>query len=178
MKFEQLPPEIEEGNIEYKLHLSNPSADRFDHLVSQMKWRLAEGFGEAIYDIGVSDNGSLVGLDETDLRDSLATLKRMANELGADISVIREHIVEGELEEIDILKNDATIDKKYENGTNKKSREEYLVDCAKKYTGKGIRKVAEVLVRRGLDNETHFLEIRVAIIGKIYFDQTNSFRWR
>ena len=40
---QHLPPEIEEGNIEYKLHLSNPHPDRFDKLVSQMKWRLAEG---------------------------------------------------------------------------------------------------------------------------------------
>lgn len=54
-----LPPEIERGNIEYKLKLIDPSPVRFEHLVTQMKWRLQEGLGEAIYEIGVSDDGFL-----------------------------------------------------------------------------------------------------------------------
>lgn len=49
---ESLPPEPEEGNIEYKLKLINPSSQKFEHLVTQMKWRLREGHGEAIYQIG------------------------------------------------------------------------------------------------------------------------------
>jgi GTPase len=40
-----------------------------------MKWRLQEGFGEAIYEIGVEDNGSCCGLSEDDLEKSLETLK-------------------------------------------------------------------------------------------------------
>jgi GTPase len=51
-KEERLPPEPEQGNIEYKLKLVNPSSQRFEHLVTQMKWRLREGHGEAIYQIG------------------------------------------------------------------------------------------------------------------------------
>lgn len=34
-----LPPEIEQGNVEYKLHLVNPTEERFQHLVTQLKWR-------------------------------------------------------------------------------------------------------------------------------------------
>ena len=49
---DRLPPEPEQGNIEYKLKLVNPSSQRFEHLVTQMKWRLREGHGEAIYQIG------------------------------------------------------------------------------------------------------------------------------
>lgn len=49
---EKLPPEPEQGNVEYKLKLINPSNQRFEHLVTQMKWRLREGHGEAIYQIG------------------------------------------------------------------------------------------------------------------------------
>lgn len=49
-----LPPEPEHGNIEYKLKLINPSSQRFEHLVTQMKWRLKEGQGEAIYQIGTN----------------------------------------------------------------------------------------------------------------------------
>ena len=43
-----------------------------------MKWRLQEGRGEAVYQIGVEDNGMLVGLSEEDMRASLNTLRRMA----------------------------------------------------------------------------------------------------
>ena len=44
-----------------------------------MKWRLREGRGEAIYEIGVADNGLLLGLSQKDLDSSLDTLIRMAN---------------------------------------------------------------------------------------------------
>jgi GTPase len=39
-----------------------------------MKWRLQEGSGEAIYEIGVEDNGYLSGLTEQDMQSSLRTL--------------------------------------------------------------------------------------------------------
>jgi GTPase len=35
----KLPREIEEGNVEYKRQLLSPSNERFEHLVTQMKWR-------------------------------------------------------------------------------------------------------------------------------------------
>ncbi|XP_015984082.1 GTP-binding protein 2 isoform X1 [Rousettus aegyptiacus] len=89
-----LPPEAEDGNIEYKLKLVNPSQYRFEHLVTQMKWRLQEGRGEAVYQIGVEDNGLLVGLAEEEMRASLKTLHRMAEKVGADITVIREREVD------------------------------------------------------------------------------------
>ena len=43
-----------------------------------MKWRLQEGRGEAVYQIGVEDNGLLVGLAEEEMWASLKTLHRMA----------------------------------------------------------------------------------------------------
>ncbi|KAJ1148545.1 hypothetical protein NDU88_001373 [Pleurodeles waltl] len=89
-----LPPEAEEGNIEYKLKLVNPSQYRFEHLVTQMKWRLQEGRGEAVYQIGVEDNGLLVGLSDEEMRASLKTLRRMAEKVGADITVLREREVD------------------------------------------------------------------------------------
>uniref|UniRef100_A0A8C6YEL5 GTP binding protein 2 n=1 Tax=Naja naja TaxID=35670 RepID=A0A8C6YEL5_NAJNA len=84
----------EDGNIEYKLKLVNPSQYRFEHLVTQMKWRLQEGRGEAVYQIGVEDNGLLVGLSEEEMHASLKTLRRMAEKVGADITVLREREVD------------------------------------------------------------------------------------
>ncbi|XP_048865628.1 GTP-binding protein 2-like isoform X2 [Brienomyrus brachyistius] len=89
-----LPPEAEEGNIEYKLKLVNPTQYRFEHLATQLKWRLQEGRGEAVYQIGVEDNGLLVGLSEEEMRASLRTLRRMAEKVGADITILREREVD------------------------------------------------------------------------------------
>ncbi|KAH7935473.1 hypothetical protein HPB52_008407 [Rhipicephalus sanguineus] len=88
-----LPPEAAEGNVEYKLKLVNPSQSRLEHLVTQMKWRLREGQGEAIYEIGVEDGGLLVGLSAADMAASLATLQCMATKLGASLTVLRERSI-------------------------------------------------------------------------------------
>ncbi|CAB3382949.1 Hypothetical predicted protein [Cloeon dipterum] len=90
---DQLPPEPQLGNVEYKLKLVNPSRFRFEHLVTQMKWRLREGQGEAIYEIGVEDSGVLTGLSAKELRASLQTLRQMAQKLGATTTVLRERVV-------------------------------------------------------------------------------------
>jgi GTPase len=63
--------------------------------VTQLKWRLQEGLGEAIYEIGVEDNGLLAGLTREDLNMSLDTLKRMAGKLGSETTVLREQVVDG-----------------------------------------------------------------------------------
>jgi hypothetical protein len=79
-----------QGNVEYKLHLINPSSARFARLVTQMKWRLLEGGGQAIYELGVADSGALVGLVPDDLRASLNTLHAMAAEIGARVTISKE----------------------------------------------------------------------------------------
>lgn len=94
-----LPPEPGEGNVEYKLKLVNPSRSRFEHLVTQMKWRLREGQGEAIYEIGVEDNGLMAGLADNEMGASLDTLHKMATKLGATISILRERLIEVEGEQ-------------------------------------------------------------------------------
>lgn len=121
-----LPKEIEEGNVEYKLQLLAPTPDRFQHLVTQMKWRLAEGGGEALYEIGIADNGQLVGLSQGDLEASLSTLKSMGEALNADVSILRQRVVQQDPE---------------------------------------ARMVAEVLVRKYIDEEQGFMELKVAVIG-------------
>ena len=66
------------------------------HLTTQMKWRLQEGQGEALYEIGVEDDGKLTGLSQEELRASLATLKKMAEPLGASITILHEkEVAEG-----------------------------------------------------------------------------------
>ncbi|KAJ1305522.1 hypothetical protein OPQ81_000529 [Rhizoctonia solani] len=85
----RLVPEVEEGNVEYKLKLS-PSPERLTRLITQLKWRLLEGGGQALYEIGVGDGGQLVGLPRYEMEGSLDTLEKMAGELGATVVILRE----------------------------------------------------------------------------------------
>ena len=87
------PPENDEGNIEYKRHLCSEelkSLDmnyniRFQQLVTQMKYRLGEGNGIAVYYIGVEDDGSIYKLSKDQRRISLLVLKKMTLFLDASI---------------------------------------------------------------------------------------------
>jgi len=96
---ENLPPEVEEGNIEYKLKLINPTDSRLEHLITQMKWRLKEGCGEATYKIGVEDDGNCAGLNDVDLESTLSTLRLMAERLGAKMKILRKREVNKDDEE-------------------------------------------------------------------------------
>ncbi|KAG8000157.1 GTP-binding protein 2 [Nibea albiflora] len=52
-----------------------------------------------VYQIGVEDNGMLVGLSEEDMRASLKTLHKLAEKIGADITVLREQEVDYDSDE-------------------------------------------------------------------------------
>ena len=82
-----------QGNVEYKLKLTNITPARFARLVTQMKWRLLEGGGQAYYELGVADSGSLIGLSRADCEESLQTLEMMAGEIGASVIVVKEILV-------------------------------------------------------------------------------------
>ncbi|XP_034233745.1 GTP-binding protein 2 [Thrips palmi] len=141
--FSQLPPEPQLGNVEYKLKLVNPSKQRFEHLVTQLKWRLREGQGEAIYEIGVEDNGVLAGLSSSEMTASLQTLRQMALSLGATTTILRERWLDD---------TDADTDGSSSN------------DSLNGNTVSDQRKVVEVLVRKVPDDQ-HNIEVRVAVMG-------------
>jgi elongation factor 1-alpha len=83
--------ELDTGNVEYKLTLTNllSNQQKLDSLATQMHFRLGEGGGEAIYLIGVDDDGRLIGLDKTELEESERTLTEIATLINAKISQIR-----------------------------------------------------------------------------------------
>uniref|UniRef100_A0A0K0ERF0 Tr-type G domain-containing protein n=1 Tax=Strongyloides stercoralis TaxID=6248 RepID=A0A0K0ERF0_STRER len=99
----RLPPEEEFGNVEYKTRLTNLSESRVKHLVTQMKWRLEEGNGKAIYEIGVADDGAITGLDDFEMENSLQTMRIMAEELCVKMTIINERKVEGGKKMVEIL---------------------------------------------------------------------------
>ena len=64
----EIKPENDYGNTEYKLKLVDFTLDRVDHLTTQMIFRLNEGFGNAIYKVGVEDNGVVLGISEAEMK--------------------------------------------------------------------------------------------------------------
>ena len=91
----QQPPESEQGNKEYKRHLHynneayNKTLKFKNKRATQMKYRLVQGRGKAVYMIGVEDNGKCFGISQTDLLNSLDTLKTIATYINATIRSIR-----------------------------------------------------------------------------------------
>ncbi|KAI7934429.1 hypothetical protein MJO28_017062 [Puccinia striiformis f. sp. tritici] len=86
----ELEPELDElGHIEYKLKILSPTPSRFEKLKTQLKWRLLEGGGTALYELGVLDDGTLVGLSRNEMDESLANLARMARELDCELELLR-----------------------------------------------------------------------------------------
>ena len=84
--FKEYSEEIDYGNIEFKLKIINSTPQKIEKLSTQMKFRLQEGQGQCIYEIGIEDNGNPLGLSEEELKISIATLTEIAEKLNAKIS--------------------------------------------------------------------------------------------
>ena len=134
--------EIEEGNIEHKWRLVNTSAERLTHLTTQLHWRLNESSqGEALYLLGVRDDGFPEGISEEDFRESLQTLRRMAKGINACI-----------------------VEVKLSRGAGGGGSEGGLA-------GAGVKKVAEVRLKRaiveGVGLHSGHEHVRVAVLGGV-----------
>ena len=93
---ENLSPEPHDGNIEYKLRLHGISTYRFEKFKTQLRWRVGEGHGYAIYYIGVEDKGTPYGISEENMRESLIILEKASKEMKCEISI--EYIKKGLLQ--------------------------------------------------------------------------------
>jgi elongation factor 1-alpha len=93
-KISPFEKEEDDGFIEYKLKLfPKPDEIRLEKLVSQMNFRLNEGEGEAIYELGIADSGEIIGLNKEEFDSSSETLHEIAELSSADISLIRKYEV-------------------------------------------------------------------------------------
>lgn len=109
-----LPPEIEEGNREYKRFFKDISKKRFFELASQMNWRLNEGNGTAYYFLGVNDNGTIHGLDNETFKYSIKIIKELAKDCDAKIAHMEKNIFKDKIwHKITIVKNNIVNIKEY-----------------------------------------------------------------
>lgn len=175
----RLEPESEYGNVEYKLRLTDPTPERIERLVTQLKWRIREGQGEAILFLGVKDDGIFVGLTSEEIRLSMRTLEQMSSKIGAKLTVVSETVVDPEPSDehsADQLVNPKgkIIRNRLKYGRQQKeyslcSRAAESSESSLKKTNlrnsrkQQVRKVLQVLVKR----KTHDIseELRVAVLG-------------
>ena len=85
-----LDQEKDDGNIEYKRELLNLDEDTIHKRMTQMKYRIYEGLGEALYFIGVNDDGTLLGLNEDEYSQSVKNLELIAKKIDCTILKISE----------------------------------------------------------------------------------------
>jgi len=60
------------GNTEYKVTIMDRTKEKLKHLTTQLNFRLNEGDGQAIYGIGIEDNGNPIGITNEHLVGSLS----------------------------------------------------------------------------------------------------------
>lgn len=127
------------------------------HFDFTSKYRLSEGHGSAIYEIGVADDGSFVGLSPQDMEVSLQTLQRMADFLKADVTILRRVSVES-------TQQGDTSSTEDGSGTSGVVRRRLSTNIGSPRTDPEYM-VVEARVTSRLAEEHHFLEIRVALVG-------------
>ena len=87
-KFKIFEKENDYGMIEYKSKISWNSSYKVYHLISQIKYRINEGNGTAIYVLCVNDTGTILDLTKKERNISLQNFKKLMNALNFKIKMI------------------------------------------------------------------------------------------
>ena len=88
-KINKIPKELNDGNKEYKYKLTDDYDEmKYQKLATQMKYRLNEGCGKAIYIIGVSDVGCPYGLSKKDMNITLMKILKIIKIIDVNIKKI------------------------------------------------------------------------------------------
>jgi len=95
MASSRIPPEEDDGNKEYKLRLTDDRPETMEHFASQMRYRLEEGFGEAIYTVGVTDSGGIIGLTDQEYNKTKEILDKVAQKMNYTLTQISCTTIEG-----------------------------------------------------------------------------------
>ena len=91
-KARKIKEENDQGYIEYKWKLCDFQINhnlRMDRLTTQLKFRLYEGNGKAIYNLGYSDNGEPTGIIYESMLTSLKNLHMICDDIGANLKNYR-----------------------------------------------------------------------------------------
>ena len=74
-----LPSKIDSGNIEYKLKITSNNKLYLIKLSTQLKIRCNNGRGMAIYLIGISDQGEILGINSNEFKVTINNVQKLVN---------------------------------------------------------------------------------------------------
>lgn len=87
---DSLPPEDDQGSIEYKYHLVNLEPVRLSKRLTQLKYRMLQPpVGQATYYIGVLDDGQSIGINQEYLLKSLQTFNQLVQQASVTINSLQ-----------------------------------------------------------------------------------------
>lgn len=92
---ENLSKESHFGHIEYKRTLLDISDNRIQTYATQMQWRVSESGKKAIYYIGVDDDGTKIGVPESDVVDTIEKLSTIVSKINGSIFQIQLQSYQG-----------------------------------------------------------------------------------
>lgn len=85
-------------HIRLKTLLTDPAEENVPALVDHVKERLAEGHGEALFDVGLEDNGDSMGFSKENWEFALERLDAVCEEIKADYKILMTRNVGGDVE--------------------------------------------------------------------------------
>jgi hypothetical protein len=117
------------GFIEYKRFIKYRDIKRLKSLTSQMRFRLREGNGNTIYNIGVNDDGSISNISDEDYIETIKNIELMCIENLASI-IYSKKVILNNTYYYEIKISDVITDNEYRvlNINNKKSLEIIGID--------------------------------------------------
>jgi GTPase len=80
--------EPSEGNIEYKRNLEKFTRVKFEKYSTQLKYRIIEGNGKAIYIIGINDNGNVYGISKETISYTINLVNYISSNIDSYINYI------------------------------------------------------------------------------------------
>lgn len=149
-----MEPEDDEGNQEYKYKLVGLSDEDRENRITQMNFRLDEGNGEAIYEIGITDDGCPLGIKKAYIDESIDNLRYMSDQLNASIQIIDQSESPISLKSKSHRKRFLKYNRIDKSDPNLKT----LLN-EKRY-------VCEVMVRRNY-HQCNYIDLRIAVAGSV-----------
>lgn len=163
-----MPPESSDGSTEYKYRLINLTDKQKQHLASQMTWRLSTEQGQAIYEIGLTDDGFPIGLSEADLETSLESLSEIVDmaECAVICSIERHKVThhapsEEELVKVLMLNRNKEAE---DQVMNVESKWRYVKEAEQQGHPSFTRYIAEVIIRKDISG---YWETKCGIAGNV-----------
>lgn len=128
---QNLEPEKEDGDTEYKRYLIDQSPEKISRLASQMRYRCDEGSGQCIYNIGVEDDGTIRGITSEECKMTMDCLEKVAKKNSYEVQIISKIPVNDEKQN-DVFMYEVAVREKNEVGyVNLNVAIAGSVDCGK-----------------------------------------------